>query len=91
MASDANIALGGFVEAAEQVDDGGLATTGRTYQGDGLPAGYLEGKVANDRLVIIVMKTDMVKGHVARKRGNRDELFAVADGGNGVQEREDPL
>ena len=67
----------GFVEAAQQVDDGGLAAAGRADQGDGLARLHPEGEVGQDRFAVLVVEVDMVEFDLALQRLGWDGFRSV--------------
>ena len=67
-----------LVEAAEQVDDRGLAAAGRADQGDHLPGLDPQREVRQDRLAVLVVEVDVLELDLLQQAGDRLRIRAVA-------------
>ncbi len=87
--ADADGAVLGFVEAAQQVDDGGLAAAGWSNQRDHLTRFHVQREIAEDGLILLVVEIHMIEFDLGEDRIRRLGDWLVLHIRDGVDERED--
>ncbi len=91
VAVDGDAAVGGVIEARDQVDDRGLARAGRAQQGDHLAGLGLQRDVVQHLMVAEVGERDILETDVAFDRGQWDGVRRLLHLGARVEDLEDAL
>ncbi len=91
MPADQDAPAFGLIEAAQQVDDGGLAAAGGAHQGDGLAGLDVQVEVLDHRLVVLIPEVHMVENDVAADGARVNGIRLVLDLGRGIDQLEDAL
>ncbi len=91
VAIDGNSALGQVIEAAQEVDDGGLPGPGRPDQCDRLARRSFQVDVDQDRFLRLIGEADMVELDRTLNRRQRFRLGQIRHGWPVIQYGKDPF
>ena len=91
LAVNGNAATADLIEPRDQLAQGGLATTGRSYNGNGLASLHRQRHILQHIQIPIVGKAYILHGDAALHMFQLHRIFFIPDGGLGVHNGHEPL